>query len=79
MPSDQDVLRIMEFAVGGADMVPYLPLLEEELAHRGEDRRAPTWHKDDVAPDAPFSVAVIGAGLSGLLAGHRLRQAGWTS
>jgi len=76
VPSDQDVLSIMEFAVGGGDMVPYLPLLEEELAHRGEDRRAPTWHKGDVAPDAPFTVAVIGAGLSGLLAGHRLRQAG---
>ena len=66
----------MEFAVGGGDMAPYLPLLEEELAHRGEDRRAPTWRKDDVAPDVPFTVAVIGAGLSGLVVGHRLRQAG---
>ena len=75
-PSDHDVLRIMEFAVGGGDMAPYLPLLEEELAHRGEDRRAPTWHKNDVAPDVPFTVAVIGAGLSGLVAGLRLRQAG---
>jgi 4-hydroxyacetophenone monooxygenase len=76
VPSDDDVLRIMEFAVGGGDMAPYLPLLEEELAHRGEDRRAPTWHKADVAPDTRFRVAVIGAGVSGLLAGHRLTQAG---
>jgi 4-hydroxyacetophenone monooxygenase len=74
--ADADVLRIMEFAVGGAEMGPYLPLLEEELAHRGEDRRAPSWHKDEVAPDVPFTVAVIGAGLSGLLTAHRLRQAG---
>ena len=44
VPSDADVLRIMEFAVGGAEMADYLPLLEEELAHGGEDRRGPTWH-----------------------------------
>ena len=41
----------MEFAVGGADMAAYLPLLEEELAFRGEDRRAPGWRKADIAPD----------------------------
>jgi 4-hydroxyacetophenone monooxygenase len=76
VPPDEDVLRIMEFAVGGAEMADYLPLLEEELAHRGEDRRAPAWHKDDVAPGADFRVLVIGAGESGLLAGYRLAQAG---
>jgi 4-hydroxyacetophenone monooxygenase len=76
VPDDADVLRILEYAVGGADMDPYLPLLEEELAHRGEDRRAPTWRKADVAPDVDFEVLVIGAGMSGLLAGHRLDQAG---
>ena len=76
VPSDDDVLRIMEFAVGGADMADYLPLLEEELAHRGEDRRAPTWHKESIAPDVDFRVLIIGAGMSGLLAGHRLQQAG---
>ncbi|HEY8524939.1 MAG TPA: NAD(P)/FAD-dependent oxidoreductase [Acidimicrobiales bacterium] len=75
-PADEDVLRIMEFAVGGSDMAPYLPLLEEELAHRGDDRRAPGWHKDDIAPDTDFRVAIVGAGMSGLLAAHRLRQAG---
>lgn len=78
VPSDQDLLRIMDHAIGGTDtdMAAYLPLLEEELAHRGEDRRAPTWHKDDVAPDVDFRVVVIGAGMSGILAGHRLDQAG---
>jgi 4-hydroxyacetophenone monooxygenase len=75
-PADEDLLRIMEFAVGGVDMAAYLPLLEEELAYRGEDRRAPDWHKDDVAPDTTFTVAIIGAGMSGLLAAHRLGQAG---
>jgi 4-hydroxyacetophenone monooxygenase len=78
-PSDDDLLRIMEFAVGGSAMAAYLPLLEEELAHRGEDRRAPGWHLDEVAPGADRAdllVAVIGAGMSGLLAAHRLQQAG---
>jgi 4-hydroxyacetophenone monooxygenase len=76
LPSDGDLLRIMEYAVGGASMAAYLPLLEEELAYRGEDRRAPQWKVDDLAPGADFRVVIIGAGMSGLLAAHRLQQAG---
>lgn len=75
-PNHDDLLRIMEFAVGGADMGAYLPLLEEELAHGHEDKRAPEWRKADVAPDATFRVLIIGAGMSGILAAHRLKQAG---
>ncbi len=75
-PSHADLQRILEFTVGGGDMTAYLPLLEEELSYRGEDRRGPDWHKDDIAPDVDFSVAIIGAGMSGVLAGHRLNQAG---
>ncbi|HZN14292.1 MAG TPA: FAD-dependent oxidoreductase [Acidimicrobiales bacterium] len=75
-PSDAELLQIMEYAVGGADMAPYLPLLEEELAYRGEDRRAPAWRIGDVAPGAAFHVVIIGAGMSGLLVAHRLEQAG---
>lgn len=75
-PSDAVLLRIMEFAVGETSMEPYLALLEEELAHGGEDRRAPRWHRRDLAPDRTFTVAIVGAGMSGLLAAHRLRQAG---
>lgn len=51
----------------------YLPLLLDELS---EDPGAPQWRKEDVAPDRPFSVVVIGAGMSGLVAAHRLKQAG---
>jgi 4-hydroxyacetophenone monooxygenase len=74
--ADEDLLRMMEFAVGGTGMAPYLPLLEEELAFRGEDRRAPGWRLEEVAPGRPFLVAIIGAGMSGVLAAYRLRQAG---
>lgn len=76
VPSDEQLLHIMEYAVGGAEMRPYLPLLEEELAYRGEDRRAPGWQLSDVAPDADLRVLIVGAGMSGLLAAHRLQQAG---
>ncbi len=71
-PSDDVLLKIMEFAVGATDMDDYLPLLEEELAILGEDRRAPGWH----ATDTTMFVAIVGAGMSGLLVAHRLQQAG---
>mgnify|MGYP005815361891 CR=1 FL=1 len=75
-PAEADVQRIMEYAVGGTATSDYLPLLEEELAHRGEDRRAPGFTRAEVAPGRDFRVLVIGAGMSGILAGHRLLQAG---
>ncbi|MYU22647.1 NAD(P)/FAD-dependent oxidoreductase [Streptomyces sp. SID8352] len=53
----------------------YLPLLNHELGLTG-DAGAPDWHKDELAPDREFSVAVIGAGMSGIAAAHRLDQAG---
>ena len=66
---------MIEFLVGPATEEWY-PVLREELALDGADHRAPAWTKADLAPDRPFRVAVIGAGMSGLLAAHRLRQAG---
>ena len=66
---------MIEFVVGPATEA-WLPVLREELALDGADLRAPQWRKDDVAPDRPFRVAIVGAGMSGLLAGHRLSQIG---
>ena len=58
-------------------MAPYLPLLEEELAYRGEDRRAPAWQLGRArARTSTSASSIIGAGMSGLLAAHRLQQAG---
>jgi 4-hydroxyacetophenone monooxygenase len=74
-PPLDDLRALLVFITGGAASDDYLELLRDELA-LGEDLRAPTWHKDELAPDRPFRVAVIGAGMSGLVAAHRLHQAG---
>lgn len=74
-PSPDVLGRIASFAVG--PMEHYMPLLVEELGDSaGHDARAPQWSKDEVAPDAEFRVAVVGAGMSGLLTAYRLQQAG---
>jgi 4-hydroxyacetophenone monooxygenase len=76
-PARDELLRLVEQVVGSAANVPdYLPLVEEELALRGDDRRGPQWHKAELDPDRDFSVLVVGAGMSGLLTAHRLQQAG---
>jgi 4-hydroxyacetophenone monooxygenase len=75
-PSEHDLVAMMEFATGTVVMREYVPLLEEELGVTGDDRRAPGWTKEALAPDVPYQVAVVGAGMSGLLAAYRLQQAG---
>jgi 4-hydroxyacetophenone monooxygenase len=75
-PAGSDLLRILQHTVGGGDMSPYLPLLMEELATHETDPRAPTWQAAELAPGRTLRAAVIGAGMSGLLAAHRLAQAG---
>lgn len=52
-----------------------LPLLRHELSFP-RDFGAPSWQLDEVAPDVDFRVAVIGAGITGIAAAHRLAQAG---
>lgn len=74
---DQSVLRaVLAFAAGEDAVEPYLPLLRQELGLGGADLRAPGWRLADVAPGRDLRVAVIGAGMSGIAAAHRLLQAG---
>ncbi len=75
-PSIGQLRPLMEFSVGGLLSDEYLPLLYEELGGEGDDPRAPAWTVSDLAPGRPFRVVVVGAGMSGLIAAHRLGQAG---
>jgi 4-hydroxyacetophenone monooxygenase len=75
LPTGDDLRRILEYMAGGLPIDDYLPMMREELAITA-DPRAPHWHKDDVAPDRPYLVAVVGAGMSGIIAAYRLAEAG---
>lgn len=68
-PDKARLHRLMGFIAVDAGE-EYLPLMQHEL-DIPHDSFAPDW-----AVDRPYSVAVIGAGVSGLGAAHRLRQAG---
>ncbi len=71
-----ELRHIMEFVIGEPVSDAYFELLVEELGATGEDARAPTWRKEQLDPERDLRVVVIGAGMSGLLAAHRLQQAG---
>ena len=74
-PTIDDLDRILTFLAGGLPSADYLGMMEEEVALTG-DVRAAHWRKEDIAADRPFLVAVIGAGMSGIVAAYRLQQAG---
>lgn len=73
-PDEATLERAMGFIARGAG-AEYLPLLKHELA-LPRDLGQPNWQKQQLAADRDFRVAVIGGGLSGVAAAHRLRQAG---
>lgn len=75
-PSDDFLRAILAWISPDADVEPYLPLVKEELSVGDADLRAPSWRMEKLAPGREFLVAIIGAGMSGLLAAHRLQQAG---
>ncbi len=70
------VRQAVEFMAGEAVSDDCLSLLLEELAVTGDDLRAPDWRPDAIDPERTLHVTVVGAGMSGLIAGHRLEQAG---
>jgi 4-hydroxyacetophenone monooxygenase len=75
--TDDETLRTMfSFLIGQSVSVDYFELLREELSLSGDDIRKPRWHKDAVDAARPFTVVIVGAGMSGLAAAHRLAQAG---
>jgi 4-hydroxyacetophenone monooxygenase len=74
-PGPEDLARLLRWLTGTDDIDAYLPVFEEELGLTGDLRR-PHWTVDAVAPGTRLRVVIVGAGMSGLVAAHRLRQAG---
>ncbi|MCY3616078.1 MAG: NAD(P)/FAD-dependent oxidoreductase [Acidimicrobiaceae bacterium] len=76
-PADDLVPSLMDWLTGADLDDGYRRMLAEELAVTG-DLRVPEPIRGDGWPptDADYPVAVIGAGMSGILAAHRLKQAG---
>ncbi len=78
--SDEDIKSIMSWACGTDLEGSYLQMLMEELAPGNKDLRSPKWNIQDYSADPfadrSFSVAIIGGGMSGILAAYRLKQAG---
>jgi 4-hydroxyacetophenone monooxygenase len=76
-PNEATIRRMMDFISGAEIPEHYVPLLMEELAVDGVDRKRPTWDAPELKDSArSMKVVIIGAGMSGLLAAIRLQQAG---
>ena len=76
-PLPETVQRMMDW-LAGVDIPPhYAPFLTDELQLTGTDTKAPDWSAPHLRGAAKtMNAIVIGAGMSGLLAGIRLQQAG---
>jgi 4-hydroxyacetophenone monooxygenase len=72
---DRALLRsIAEWAIGPVSDQE-VEVLDDALVMDGEDPGAPDWTLADAGDGREMRVAVVGAGVSGLLTGLRLRQA----
>jgi 4-hydroxyacetophenone monooxygenase len=76
-PSPATLRRMMDFIAGAEIPERYVPFLTEELGLDDVDQREPRWQAPALkAAASKMKVLIIGAGMSGLLAGLRLSQAG---
>jgi 4-hydroxyacetophenone monooxygenase len=75
-PTDDELRQMIDTLAGAALDPRYEALLAEELGFKG-DERAFSWNKPVAATaKARLPVIIAGAGLSGLVMGYRLKQAG---
>jgi 4-hydroxyacetophenone monooxygenase len=68
--------RIMSHVAGAEIPEQYTDFLMDEMALEGASSRDPQWEAPHREAGSKLNVLVIGAGMSGLLAGIRLSQAG---
>ena len=76
-PSPSTVRQIIDFIAGADIPEHYIPFLIEELQLGGRDAAQPDWRIERLAADGrQLKGVIVGAGMSGLLTGIRLAQAG---
>ena len=73
-PDQATIAATLRWAID-ADNADLTAMCAEEFSLPGQDHRAPRWHHT-ARPDVDLNVVIVGAGLSGILTGYRLRQAG---
>ena len=71
-----DLRWLVEFVNGSPIDDDAESLYEAELALDGADVRRPAWTVSEISPHTRVVVGIVGAGMSGIIAAHRLRQAG---
>ena len=77
IPSEAELREMVNFLFGRDIPSAYLPMILEDMAFDGTDARVFKW-RCKVSEQARHShpVVIVGAGMSGILMGYRLRQAG---
>lgn len=75
-PAPETIREMMSFVVGQEVPAEYVPMMLEEMALDGADPRNVAFDAVPAAAREGFMVAIIGAGMSGLLAAIRLEEAG---
>ena len=73
--SDAEADQVADWITNGATPA-YRPLLKHDMALVPQSNGRPRWHVDELAPGRTFTAAVIGAGVAGMAAAYRLKQAG---
>lgn len=76
LPAAETLRAMMSFMVGESVADEYVPMFLEEMALDDGDARDIEWDTVPAERRAAFTVAIVGAGMSGLLAAIRLEQAG---
>ena len=77
VPTRSELHEMTNFLFGRDIPDGYMPLVLEDMAFDGEDARAFQWKREmSEAGKQSHPVVIIGAGMSGILMGYRLKQAG---
>jgi 4-hydroxyacetophenone monooxygenase len=75
-PSREMIGRIMSVGIGQPIPDDYVDMFMEEMGDREQDPRRVTWRQPEPKAAKQIKVVIVGAGLSGLCMGIKLREAG---